>query len=79
MDGALASFERVPRLFPGSDAVPAAGYYAGDTLLLARRTEDALTRFNRVTMEYPRSIWAARAALGAASALAQSDRATRAL
>jgi TolA-binding protein len=79
VDGALASFERVPRLFPGSDAVPAAGYYAGDTLLLARRTEDALSRFNRVAMEYPRSIWAARAALGAASALAQSDRAARAL
>ena len=76
VDAALASFERVPRLFPGSDAVPAAGFYAGDTLLLARRTDEALSRFSRVAMEYPRSIWAARATLGAAAALAQSDRAT---
>ncbi len=79
VDAALASFERVPRLFPGSDAVPAAGYYAGETLRLARRTDDAVGRFSRVEMEYPRSIWAARAALGGAAALAQSDRAARAM
>jgi TolA-binding protein len=79
IEAALASFERVPRLFPGSEAVAAAGYYAGDTLLLARRTSEALERFRRVTMEFPRSIWAARATLGAAVCFVQTDRAMRAL
>jgi len=78
VDAALASFERVPRLFPGSEAVAAAGFYAGDTLRLARRTEDALDRLRRVSMEFPRSIWAARAALDAAACLVQADRPQRA-
>ncbi|MEQ1911360.1 MAG: tetratricopeptide repeat protein, partial [Vicinamibacterales bacterium] len=30
LDAALASYERVPRLFPGNDAVAAAGYFAGE-------------------------------------------------
>lgn len=79
VDAALASFERVPRLFPGADAVPAAGFYAGETLRIVRRTDDAVDRFNRVVLGYPRSIWAARATLSAAMALAQSDRAARAI
>ena len=32
VDAAVASFERVERLFPGNDAVPAAGFYAGEAL-----------------------------------------------
>ena len=32
LDAALASFERVPRLFPGNEAVAAAGFFAGETL-----------------------------------------------
>jgi len=79
VEAALASFERVPRLFPGSEAVAAANYYAGHTLWLVRRTEEALDRYRRVTMEYPRSIWAARATLAAAVCLVQTDRAVRAL
>jgi TolA-binding protein len=79
VEAALAAFERVPRLFPGSEAVAAAGYYAGDTLLTMRRSEEALDRFRRVAMEFPRSVWAARAALASAVCLVQSDRATRAL
>ena len=79
VEAALASFERVPRLFPGSEAVGAANYYAGNTLWLVRRTEEALERFRRVTMEFPRSIWAARATLAEAVCLVQTDRAMRAL
>jgi TolA-binding protein len=79
VDAALASFERVPRLFPGDQAVPAAGFYAGDTLRRVRRNDEALDRFRRVAMEYPQSIWAARATLSAGICLAQSERATRAL
>src|SRR5258705_10021025 len=79
VDAALASFERVPRLFPGNDAVPAAGFYAGETLRLARRTDEALGRFRRVTAEYPNSSWAALANLAAAYCLVQGDRAPAAL
>jgi TolA-binding protein len=79
VDSALASFERVPRLFPNDEAVPAAGFYAGDTLRTVRRTEEALERFRRVSMEYPRSVWAARARIGAGLCLVAGDRAPRAL
>lgn len=79
VDSAVASFERVERLFPGSDAVPAAGYYAGEALRLVRRHEEALVRYRRVTASYPSSPWAARANLAAGYCLAQSDRASSAL
>lgn len=74
VDAALASFERVPRLFPTSPAVAAARYYAGETLRLARRTDQAFQHFRRVSLEYPRSAWAARADLAAAANLVASDR-----
>jgi TolA-binding protein len=79
LDAALASFERVPRLFPGNDAVAAAGFFAGETLRTVRRDTDALERYRRVTMEYPRSSWAARASLSAGYSLIQLDRPAQAL
>jgi TolA-binding protein len=78
VETALASFDRVPRLFPGSDAVAAARFYAGDTLRLARRVDESLDRLRRVPMEYPRSIWAARADLASVAGLVTLDRATQA-
>jgi outer membrane protein assembly factor BamD (BamD/ComL family) len=78
VDTALASFDRVPRLFPGSDAVAAARYYAGNTLRIARRVDEALDRFRRVSMEYPRSIWSARADLAMTATLVSLDRAKEA-
>jgi TolA-binding protein len=78
IDTALASFERVPRLFPGADAVPAALYYAGEALRIARRPDEALARFRRVVMEYPRSIWAARATIASGVSHVQGGNATRA-
>ena len=78
VDAALASFERVARLFPGDDAVPTAEFYAGDTLRTVRRNDEALDRFRRVAMEYPRSIWSARATLAAAVSLVQASSPTRA-
>jgi TolA-binding protein len=78
IETALASFERVPRLFPGSEAVAGARYWAGNTLRLARRVDEALDRFRRVSMEYPRSIWSARADLSLASTLVTLDRASQA-
>jgi TolA-binding protein len=79
VDAAVASFERVERLFPGNDAVPAAGYYAGEALRLVRRYDEALARYRRVAASYPSSPWAARANLGAGYCLAQADRAAAAL
>src|SRR5688500_3086411 len=79
VDAAVASFERVERLFPGNDAVPAAGYFAGEALRLVRRNEDALERYRRVAAAYPGSPWAARANLAAGYCLVQADRAAAAL
>src|SRR5262245_38698732 len=79
VDGALASFERVPRLFPSTEGVAAAGYYAGEALRTVHRIDEALERYRRVRMEYPRSEWAARASLGEGYCLVQQDKATRAL
>ena len=79
VDAALASYERVPRLFPGNDAVAAAGYFAGETLRTVRRDSEALDRYRRVTLEYPHSIWAARAALSAGYCLIQQDKPAQAL
>jgi TolA-binding protein len=79
VEAALASFERVPRLFPNSPAVAAASYYTGESLRLSGRTHDALQHFRRVSLEYPQSVWAARAVLSAAANLAASDRAVDAL
>jgi TolA-binding protein len=67
LDKALAAFERVPQRFPGSEVVPVAKYYAGETLRLGGQLDEAIARYRDVTQEYPRSIWAARAALGAAA------------
>jgi len=79
VDAALASFERVPRLFPGTEGVAAAGFYAGETLRTVHRIDEALERYRRVRLEYPRSVWAARASLGEGYCLVQQDKATRAL
>jgi len=79
IDAALASFERVPRLFPNNEAVPAAGFYAADALRSVRRTDEALERYRRVSMEFPRASWAARARLGTALCLVTTDRPVRAL
>ena len=78
VDTALASFERVPRLFPSSQAVAAARFYTGETLRQINRTADALPYFRSVILEYPRSIWAARAELAQAPFLIASGRPTQA-
>ncbi|OFW03948.1 MAG: hypothetical protein A3H96_16015 [Acidobacteria bacterium RIFCSPLOWO2_02_FULL_67_36] len=79
VDTALASFERVPRLFPGTAAVPVAIYYAGEALRLGKRPADALSRFRQVATDYPRSPWAARALLGAGRCLVLMEQPLRAL
>jgi TolA-binding protein len=82
LDSALASFDRVPRLFPRSDAVGPALYYAAEIDRRVGRTGDALDKLRRVTQNYPRSTWAARASLLESSLLladGESKEAMRAL
>jgi outer membrane protein assembly factor BamD (BamD/ComL family) len=67
VDAALASFERVPRLFAGTEAVAPALFAAGDTLRRLDRCVEALNRFMRVEMEYPRTRWASLARVSGAS------------
>ena len=74
VDAALASFERVPRLFPGTPAVAPALFAAGETLRRLGRCEEALDRFGRVVLEYPRSVWSARARMSSAKCLALAGR-----
>lgn len=74
IDTALASFERVPGLFPASDAVPPSIYYAGEALRLVRRNDEALERYREVTLKYRTSVWAARALVSAATCLTQTGR-----
>jgi TolA-binding protein len=66
VEAALSNFERVPRLYPGSDAVPAALFQAGETLRLNRREAEATARYRQVSVDFPQSVWSARAMLGEA-------------
>lgn len=79
IDTALASFERVPSLFPGSDVVPSSIFYAGEALRLVRRNQEALERYQEVTLKYPTSVWAARALIGAAVCLTHTNRPVNAM
>ena len=63
LDSALASFDRVPRLFPRSEAVAPSLYYAAEIDRRAGRPSDAIDKLRRVAQYYPRSTWAARASL----------------
>jgi TolA-binding protein len=53
VDAALANFDRVPRLFQGTDAVPRALVLAGQALWYAKRYDDAIVELSRVEAEYP--------------------------
>ena len=63
LDSALASFDRVPRLFPGSDAVAPALFYGAEVMRRAGRAPESLDRLRDVALQFPRSVWAARASL----------------
>ncbi len=79
VESAIASYDRVPRLFPGSDAVPASMFYAGEALRLTHRDAEAILRFRQVSTDYPESEWAPRALLSEARCLVLTGRAPRAM
>ncbi len=79
IEAALAAFDRVPRLFPRSDAVAAALVYAGDTLRGIGRDEEAIQRYRDASTGYPESSWAAGALIGEARCLVRSGDIRRAM
>jgi TolA-binding protein len=79
VESAIASYDRVPRLFPGADAVPASMYYAGEALRLTHRDTEAIGRFRQVSTDYPESEWAPRALLSEARCLVLTGKAPRAM
>lgn len=79
IDAALASFGRVSGLFPGSRAIPASIYYAGEALRFARRYEEAVERYRDLGLRYPVSVWTARAWLAQAICLVQLGRPQQAM
>lgn len=79
IDAALSNFERVPRLYPGSDAVPAAHYQAAETMRLTHEDGEAIQRYRLVSIDFPRSIWAARALMGEARCLVNTGKPVQAM
>ena len=72
-DKALASFQRVPRLFPDADVVPQALYYAAEVFRFLHRDQEALEGYRRVVVEHPRNRWVAHARTGLGDLLAASS------
>ncbi len=79
INAALASFDRVPRLFPGSEAVPASMYFGGETARLGGRREESIKRFAQLTTEFPTSPWTSSALLGSALSLTRAGQPARAI
>jgi tetratricopeptide (TPR) repeat protein len=64
-------FERETDVFPPSDALAEAQFRTGEVHRIQRDPVTALRYFRDVTLRYPRTIWAARSLVGAASCHAQ--------
>lgn len=76
---ALSAFDRVPREFEGTEAVPAAMYFAAEAARRGGRRDESIDRFARVMAQYPGSVWMQRSLLGSASALAAAGQPLRAM
>jgi hypothetical protein len=66
MTTALSNFGSVGTIYPKSEPVPMAGYYAGETLRLTGASKAAIERLRSVISDYPTSPWAARALVATA-------------
>lgn len=72
LEAAVASFDRVSRLFPDADVVPEGLFFAGEALRLRGAFDESLDRYLRVVTDDADTEWGGRALLGAAMALAAS-------
>jgi outer membrane protein assembly factor BamD (BamD/ComL family) len=79
VDAALAGFDRVPREFEGTEAVPAALYFAAEAARRGGRRDESIERFGKVLAQYPGSVWTQRTLLGSAAALAAAGQPFRAM
>jgi outer membrane protein assembly factor BamD (BamD/ComL family) len=79
INAALASFDRVARLFPGTEAVPASMYFGGEAARLGGRRDQAIQRFNDLATRFPNSPWTADALLGSALSLIRGGQPARAM
>jgi outer membrane protein assembly factor BamD (BamD/ComL family) len=66
VDDVINMLSRIPRVFQGSDAVPAALFFSGEAFRQAGVLDKAAEGFQQVAREYSQSPWAARALLGQA-------------
>jgi outer membrane protein assembly factor BamD (BamD/ComL family) len=66
MTTALSNFNSVATIYPRSEPVPIAGYYAGETLRMTGASKAAIERLRSVISDYPTSPWAARALVSTA-------------
>jgi outer membrane protein assembly factor BamD (BamD/ComL family) len=66
MTTALSNFDSVSTIYPRSEPVPMAGYYAGETLRLTGRSKAAVERLRSVISDYPTSPWTARSLIATA-------------
>jgi TolA-binding protein len=67
---ARASFDRVPRIYGSSEAVPRALYLEGEALRLAQKPADALGQYRHVIATYPSDPIIPKVHIGAGMALA---------
>ena len=73
MTTALSNFNSVDTIYPKSEPVPMAGYYAGETLRLMGQHQASIERLRAVIANYPTSPWAARALLSTGVSLVVAD------
>jgi outer membrane protein assembly factor BamD (BamD/ComL family) len=79
VSAAMASFDRVPRFYPGNEAIPAAMYYGGEAARLGGQPREAIQRFSALIKQFPNSPWTAKALLGSSVSLARSGQTARAM
>jgi hypothetical protein len=73
MTTALSNFSSVATIYPKSEPVPMAEFYAGETLRLTGASKAAIERLRDVISDYPTSPWAARALISTAMCLVAED------
>ena len=70
LDRAVASFDRVPGIYPGADAVPRARYLAAEAVRLSRDPLEALKRYRQIAAMHPRDVIMSKVHIGTGMALA---------
>jgi outer membrane protein assembly factor BamD (BamD/ComL family) len=70
LDTAVASFDRVPGIYPAADAVPEAQYLAAEALRVAHVPVEALRRYRQIEATFPTDPVLPKVHIGAGMALA---------